>query len=73
MPRGTFKQPTTLGALMKPQDVADHLGVCIATVWRINRDDDTFPRRFRVGKQAVYWDRAEVEAWLQQQKKNRID
>lgn len=49
-------------ALLSPQQVADYLGVPVATVYRW-RYEGTGPRGMKVGKHVRYR-RAEVEAWL---------
>lgn len=49
-------------ALLSPQQVADYLGVPVATVYRW-RYEGTGPRGMKVGKHVRYR-RGEVEAWL---------
>ncbi|MDP8928170.1 MAG: helix-turn-helix domain-containing protein [Actinomycetota bacterium] len=53
----------TLGdALLSPQQLADYLGVPVATVYRW-RYEGTGPRGIKVGKHVRYR-RRDVEAWL---------
>lgn len=49
--------------LLRPKDCASALGVSTATLWRLAKTDG-FPTGFRVSRQAIAWDEAEVLAWL---------
>lgn len=50
-------------ALLSPQQLADYLGVPLATVYRW-RYESTGPRGVKVGKHVRYR-RRDVEAWLE--------
>lgn len=50
-------------ALLSPQQLADYLGVPLATVYRW-RHESTGPRGIKVGKHVRYR-RRDVEAWLE--------
>lgn len=50
-------------ALMSPQQLADYLGVPVATVYRW-RHESTGPRGIKVGKHVRYR-RRDVESWLE--------
>ena len=50
-------------ALLSPQQLADYLGVPVATVYRW-RYESTGPRGIKVGKHVRYR-RGDVEAWLE--------
>lgn len=50
-------------ALLSPQQLADYLGVPVATVYRW-RHESTGPRGIKVGKHVRYR-RGDVEAWLE--------
>jgi prophage regulatory protein len=39
-------------------------GASIATVYRLVRDDPTFPRPLQLGRRMTRWSRAEIEAWV---------
>lgn len=55
--------------LIRPKHLADLLGVSIATVGRLANDESNgFPKRIRVGAQAIAFSWAEVEAWLESRK-----
>lgn len=54
--------------LLGAQEVADYLGLPIATIYAWNTRG-TGPRRFRVGKHVRYR-LSEVDAWLEQQADN---
>ena len=49
--------------LLRPKDCAAAPGVSTVTLWRRAKAGD-FPRPFRIGKQAIAWDEAEVLVWL---------
>lgn len=51
--------------LLTPQDVADHCGVPVKTVYGWNTNG-TGPRRIRVGKH-VRFRQADLDAWLDSQ------
>ncbi len=50
-------------ALLSPQQLADYLGVPVATVYRW-RHESSGPRGIKVGKHVRYRER-DVEAWLE--------
>lgn len=49
--------------LMTPQEVADHLGVPLATLYRWNSYGSA-PRRVKVGRYVRYR-RSDVDAWVE--------
>lgn len=51
--------------LLSPQELADYLGVPLATVYQMN-SRGTGPRRIRVGKHVRYR-QSEIEAYLDRQ------
>jgi excisionase family DNA binding protein len=53
---------SALEAMLKPQDVAEFLGVPVATLYRWRYEGEG-PRAVRVGRHLRYRP-AEVEAWL---------
>jgi predicted DNA-binding transcriptional regulator AlpA len=58
-------EPINPPSLMTPQDLSEHLGVPVATLygWRYNGYG---PPGFRVGKH-LRWRRSDVERWIDQQ------
>lgn len=50
----------TLGA----NGVADKIGIGVSTVWKIHKDDPTFPRPFKISPQVTVWDEADIDNWL---------
>lgn len=60
---------TSPGPLLSPQQLADHLGIAVQTVyeWQKARSRTQGPPRFRVGGRVRYR-LSEVEAWLEQQR-----
>ena len=46
------------------------LDIPSSSIYHLMQDDPTFPKQFRVGRQRVAWDEAEVDRWLDQQKAN---
>ena len=58
--------------VLRPPSAAKKLGVSLPTLWRIRKDDPTFPLPFRLGqssKSAVGFLEHEIDAWL----KSRAD
>jgi len=56
-------------SLMSPQDLADKLGLPLASIYNFNYRG-TGPRRIRVGRHVRYR-RADVEAWIERQYTDR--
>ena len=52
------------GRLHRPRDVARRLGVSGVTLWRLRRNDPTFPAPVRIGTQAIAFRESDVEAWI---------
>jgi predicted DNA-binding transcriptional regulator AlpA len=46
------------------QAVATLIGASVATVYRLLRDDPSFPRPRQLGRRMTRWVRVEVEAWI---------
>ncbi len=42
-------------------------GLSRATIWRLIKDKE-FPAPFRLAKQAVGWEMADIESWIKQRK-----
>lgn len=55
-------------AILRPRQVAEYLGVSIATVWRYLRLDHNFPKAIKLGSNTTGIMRADLDAWLQQKK-----
>lgn len=49
------------------------LDIAPSSIYYLIHDDPTFPKQFRVGRQRVAWDEAEVDRWLDQQKAKASD
>lgn len=47
---------------LRERDVVDRIGVTGTTLYRWERDGK-FPKRRKIGKQAVAWVEAEIEDW----------
>ena len=56
-------------SLMSPQDLADKLGLPLASIYNFNYRG-TGPRRIRVGRHVRYR-RVDVEAWIERQYTDR--
>ena len=56
--------PTVAPAAMAPKQAAAYCGFSVPTFWRLQRNDASFPRAFRVspGRCAVL--RSELDQWL---------
>lgn len=56
--------------LLRPKATAEAMGISLVTLWRRAKAED-FPRPFRVGRQAIAWDEAEILAWLETRRISR--
>lgn len=57
-------QDTTPIQIISPREVCQILGVSRTTLWRVERDDDTFPRRRRLTANRVGYLSSEINEWL---------
>ncbi len=48
---------------IRETEVRVKIGLSHTTIWRLVREDK-FPKPFRIGKRAVAWNEADVDAWL---------
>lgn len=51
--------------LLRPRQVAEALGVSLATLWRIQKRDANFPRAFRISAQALAFESTEIADWVE--------
>ena len=58
--------------ILKWKDLAPIVGLCRATLWRMEKDGD-FPKRIRISERCVGWLEHEVEAWLDERMANRVE
>ena len=49
--------------VLRQRGVLKLVGLSRVTVWRLERDN-LFPRRRRIGRQAVGWVESEIKTWL---------
>jgi predicted DNA-binding transcriptional regulator AlpA len=54
--------------LLRPREAAKAMGISPGTLWRVRREDATFPQPFRVGPNCVAFDEAELVEWLKSRK-----
>ncbi len=50
--------------ILRPAQVAKMLGISLPTLWRWDRDDNTFPPKIRLGPNMVGYLAADIETWL---------
>jgi prophage regulatory protein len=50
--------------VIRPNQGAKKLGVSLSTYWRYAKSPE-FPVAFRLGPNAIGWDEAELDAWLE--------
>lgn len=55
---------------LKMTEVAQYLDVSITTLWRLRRDDASFPRPMMFGR-GKRWAVADLEAWLTKRRGER--
>ena len=49
--------------ILRPRVLADHLGVSIATLWRMRQRGD-LPDPIRISKNCVGWTASTIQQWL---------
>lgn len=53
--------------ILRRKDVCQKLGhINDVTLWRITRDDPSFPASVQINKRIVGWFEHEIDAWLEQ-------
>lgn len=55
---------------LRQRQVCERVGLSPMTIWR-RQKDGTFPRRVRLGPNAVGWIEAEIEAWCAERAASR--
>jgi predicted DNA-binding transcriptional regulator AlpA len=58
--------------LIRPREAWAAMGVSPATGWRMSKSPG-FPSAYRVGRQALAFDRAELELWLESRRVRRTE
>ena len=56
----TYQEP----ALLRPKQAAQYLGIGIATFWRLAKNDESFPRVFKIGAQSSAVYKADLDGWI---------
>lgn len=62
--------PPNLSRILRRASVQDRIGVHMVTLWRWERAG-RFPRRVRIGPNAVGWLEHEVDAWIRARAEDR--
>lgn len=55
--------------MLRLDDAANYLGMSITSLWRLDRDDPTFPKKIKLSSRVVGYRVADLDAYLQ----NKID
>ena len=55
--------------LLTDRQVADALAISRALVWKLLREDETFPRPIQLGVRAKRWLASEITEWLSTRKR----
>jgi prophage regulatory protein len=50
--------------LLRPKEVAERIGASRQSVWRWSKEDPTFPRPVRMGKNATAFIQEEIDEWI---------
>jgi prophage regulatory protein len=53
----------TSDRIIRPRDLADRIGLSLATLWRLRRRGD-LPEPIRLSPGCVGWRTSQIEAWL---------
>lgn len=56
--------------ILRKKEVREITGLSDTTLWRLERDDSSFPRRLRLGG-AVGWLEEEIEKWIEERAAER--
>jgi predicted DNA-binding transcriptional regulator AlpA len=58
------EMPDVQGGAMRPEKAAEYIGVAISTLWKIAKEDPSFPRPFKLSSRCTLIYRAQLDAWL---------
>ena len=61
---------TDFSQFLTLQDLSKILRVSISSIWRVRTTDATFPRAFRPTPQTLLFDKAEIQAWLDESRRS---
>lgn len=59
---------TTTSPVLRPKQAATYIGLSLPSFWRFVKEDQTFPRPFKIGANATAVMRADLDAWLETKK-----
>ena len=51
--------------LISQRDLSDYLKISLSTIWRLRRDNPTFPQPFQPSSNSLLFDLEEIDAWLE--------
>jgi prophage regulatory protein len=57
-------EPATVEALLSADQVGALFGVHRSTVFRLTREDDSFPRPLKLSRNTPRWRATELNAWI---------
>ena len=57
-----------MSKLLKFEDIQAKIGVCRATIWKLEKAG-LFPKRRALTEKLVRWDESEIDAWIQSREK----
>lgn len=50
--------------IIRANELVKRLGISRTTLWRLTRNDTTFPQPMSISNRTVGWIEAEVDAWI---------
>lgn len=56
-------------AIIRPKSAAAYIGMAVSSIYRIEKQDPTFPRRIKLSKRASGWRKSDLDQWLEQKAK----
>lgn len=57
-----------LDEILRLKDAAHYIGVSEVTLWRMNKSDDTFPKKIYMSPRCAGYKKSEIDDWLESKK-----
>lgn len=70
--QSTLLRARPAGRALRLPQVCDLIGVSPASIWRWVKQDERFPKPFKVSENVTVWDESELLSWLEDRKATRV-